>query len=193
MQNKLQKEVAVDLGVERSTYVRWENGQTEPPIDMLIKLADYFCVTLDYLCEHEPKIPPKPPEQQVKENPRFIDEKELSKKIEDLENQVSRINLSLMMLKNQKGSAKTLPQIGFKNFRPAGTVVIGGQAFKSLRVPKSPNPVQPPLDDESFFPQISVGDSPTSVEMDPLAARLLGLSPDNRKRVYDFINSMDKE
>ena len=44
-----QKDVAKILGIERTTYVKYETGVTEPDIKTLIKLADIFNVTLDYL------------------------------------------------------------------------------------------------------------------------------------------------
>lgn len=49
---KLQKEVAYDLGIERSKYVKYETEKVEPSIEMLIKMADYYHVTVDYLIEH---------------------------------------------------------------------------------------------------------------------------------------------
>ncbi len=44
-----QKQVANDLKIETNTYGSWERGNTEPPIDMLIALAKYFNVPVDYL------------------------------------------------------------------------------------------------------------------------------------------------
>lgn len=50
IKNKMyQKDVAKILGIERTTYVKYETGVTEPDIKTLIKLADIFNVTLDYL------------------------------------------------------------------------------------------------------------------------------------------------
>lgn len=46
---KTQKEVADFLGIDRTTYVKYENGQTEPNINNIKKLADYFNVSTDYL------------------------------------------------------------------------------------------------------------------------------------------------
>lgn len=48
-----QKNVADMLGVERTTYVKYETGAAEPTIRNLIRIADYFGVTLDYLADHE--------------------------------------------------------------------------------------------------------------------------------------------
>lgn len=45
----LQRDVADALHVVRCTYSYYERGKTNPPLDILIKLADYFGVSLDYL------------------------------------------------------------------------------------------------------------------------------------------------
>lgn len=44
-----QKEVAKMLNVDRSTYGKYETGDSSPDYDKLTKLADYFSVTIDYL------------------------------------------------------------------------------------------------------------------------------------------------
>lgn len=41
--------VACELGIARSTYACYESGKNEPDIYMLIQIADYFRVSLDYL------------------------------------------------------------------------------------------------------------------------------------------------
>ena len=45
-----QRDVAARLGVSQPSYIRYENGTSEPTIENLIKLADLFDVSLDYLC-----------------------------------------------------------------------------------------------------------------------------------------------
>lgn len=37
------------LNVDRTTVVNWECGKREPDFEMLIKIADYFGVTCDFL------------------------------------------------------------------------------------------------------------------------------------------------
>lgn len=44
-----QQEIAELLGVKRNTYSDWENGKTEPNFETLLKLADLFEVSLDWL------------------------------------------------------------------------------------------------------------------------------------------------
>lgn len=47
---KTQNEVASYLKITQAGYQKYENMQTEPSIENLIKLADLFGVSLDYLC-----------------------------------------------------------------------------------------------------------------------------------------------
>jgi transcriptional regulator with XRE-family HTH domain len=44
-----QNEVATPLGVDRSTYGKYETGDSIPDIDKLMWLAEYFDVSVDYL------------------------------------------------------------------------------------------------------------------------------------------------
>ena len=44
------QQLAELLGISVQSYYRYENGQNEPSLPALIKLADYFGVSLDYLC-----------------------------------------------------------------------------------------------------------------------------------------------
>lgn len=44
-----QKQIAEDLKISPTGYAGYEQGIREPDIDMLIKISDYFEVSLDYL------------------------------------------------------------------------------------------------------------------------------------------------
>lgn len=48
-----QTKLAENLGIKRITYNKYELGQAEPPIKTLIKIADYFNVSIDYLIERD--------------------------------------------------------------------------------------------------------------------------------------------
>lgn len=50
---KLQKQVAADLGIDRSRYVKWETGKSEPPAEIILRLADYYGVSVDELLGRE--------------------------------------------------------------------------------------------------------------------------------------------
>ena len=43
------------LGVRQTTYSKYELGRIEVPVEVLIKLADYYQVSLDYLVGREGK------------------------------------------------------------------------------------------------------------------------------------------
>ena len=45
----LQKDVAEKIKVSRTTYVKYENGDSEPNQETIVKLATFFDVTTDYL------------------------------------------------------------------------------------------------------------------------------------------------
>ena len=49
----LQKDMAAYLGIDRTTYVKYEKGDNEPNNEVLIKLANYFNVSTDYLLGNE--------------------------------------------------------------------------------------------------------------------------------------------
>ncbi len=48
-----QRELAEYLDIKQTTYSKYELGKIDIPIDALIKLADYYQVTLDYLVGRE--------------------------------------------------------------------------------------------------------------------------------------------
>lgn len=50
-----QKDVADFLGVDRTTYTKYESGASEPDVATLIHLADFFGVTVDYLINYNQK------------------------------------------------------------------------------------------------------------------------------------------
>lgn len=47
--DKTQDQIATYLGCNRQVYGRYERGTREIPISLLIKLADYYDVTIDYI------------------------------------------------------------------------------------------------------------------------------------------------
>ena len=46
-----QLKLAMDLNTSQNTVSRYETGEREPGIGELIKIADYFEVSIDYLLE----------------------------------------------------------------------------------------------------------------------------------------------
>ncbi len=53
-QRKLsQQKVEMELNISREALSHYENGRREPSIGMLIKMSDYFNVSIDYLIRGE--------------------------------------------------------------------------------------------------------------------------------------------
>ena len=46
-----QLKMATDLNTNQNTISRYENGEREPGIAELIRIADYFNISVDYLLE----------------------------------------------------------------------------------------------------------------------------------------------
>ena len=45
-----QQEFADKLGVTQQSYARWESGASEPRIEIRLKIADFYNISLDLLC-----------------------------------------------------------------------------------------------------------------------------------------------
>ena len=48
-EGKTQREIAEAIGVSAQVFRNYEIGRNQPSIEMLIKIADYFLVSVDYL------------------------------------------------------------------------------------------------------------------------------------------------
>lgn len=57
--DKTQGDIAKALYMQREVYRRYETGEREPPFAIMIQLADYYNVSLDYLAgrTNKPKNP----------------------------------------------------------------------------------------------------------------------------------------
>lgn len=55
-QNLNQVELGKILGVSKQCISNWENNNIQPSIDMLVKIAEYFGVTTDYLLGLDKKL-----------------------------------------------------------------------------------------------------------------------------------------
>ena len=53
----LQKDVAALLGIDRTPYVKYESGSSEPNYETLLKLAEIFGVSTDYILGRDEKKP----------------------------------------------------------------------------------------------------------------------------------------
>ena len=60
---KTQKDVAAYLGIERSTYAKYENGSSEPTFETLRRLSEYFGASVDEMmgtAREEKELAPTP-------------------------------------------------------------------------------------------------------------------------------------
>ena len=53
--DKKQQELADYLNVKQTTYSKYELGKINIPIEVFIKLADYYDVSIDYIVGRAPK------------------------------------------------------------------------------------------------------------------------------------------
>ena len=44
-----QDELVKKLGMHKTTYTNYEQGKREPPFDLIIKLAKFYNVSIDYI------------------------------------------------------------------------------------------------------------------------------------------------
>lgn len=84
-----QQAVADALNCSQSVYSRYENGSYEPPIDVLIRLADFYGVTLDELVGRTPMnitlVQGDPPPKGEDEYELVLDPADLPKSPDDLD------------------------------------------------------------------------------------------------------------
>ncbi|RZI50274.1 helix-turn-helix transcriptional regulator [Aeribacillus composti] len=78
-----QQQLADKLNINRSTYARYELGQTQPDFETLEKLADFFEVSIDYLLGRTDD-----PSNKYSDYPTLIkeDEKDIAKDLEKIIN-----------------------------------------------------------------------------------------------------------
>lgn len=50
---KTQKDMAEILNISKPTYNHYESGRYEPSLETMVKLADYFNCSVDYLLGHQ--------------------------------------------------------------------------------------------------------------------------------------------
>ena len=52
--NTKQKDLSSAIGVKATTLCNWETGVSEPPLDKLIEIANYFKISVDDLLGRNP-------------------------------------------------------------------------------------------------------------------------------------------
>jgi transcriptional regulator with XRE-family HTH domain len=98
------KEAALGIGIPYTTYVGYEKMEREPNSEMLIQIASFFSVTVDYLiCRVDYNLIMPPPDQQLQ-----TDEKEMLQlyRLLDRDDRSEIRGEMRGMLKNEKYSKK---------------------------------------------------------------------------------------
>jgi transcriptional regulator with XRE-family HTH domain len=54
--NITQADLAKQLGIERTTYGKYETSGIQPPLEIIIKLAGYYDVSTDYILGNDRKL-----------------------------------------------------------------------------------------------------------------------------------------
>ena len=63
LKNMTQKEVAEALGVDRTTYAKYETGGSEPSFEILKRIALFYDVSCEYLLDFAPEGKKNKPEK----------------------------------------------------------------------------------------------------------------------------------
>lgn len=84
-----QRDVAKALFISQGTYNNWENGKTEPSIEQLIALSQFFGESIDYIVGNEIGNKDKIVEKQNKK-------REVAKEIEKIEDELKALKESLL-------------------------------------------------------------------------------------------------
>lgn len=53
LNNVTQRQMAEYLKITQPSYIRYENGTAEPSLENLVKIADFFDISTDYLLGRE--------------------------------------------------------------------------------------------------------------------------------------------
>lgn len=91
-----QQDVADAINATKRTYAAWERGENDLPLDMLVRLANFYGVTTDYILGREPvtaekkeKLPEHPTED--RERMEFVINKDMLGDIKPLEEYIRAI------------------------------------------------------------------------------------------------------
>lgn len=90
--DKTLMQITKDLGIAYSTYYCYIHEKRTPDLDMLIKLADYFEVSLDWLAGRDAK-PRKEEENQVLKALLYLQEKDDRVKVVHKNGEVEKVEL----------------------------------------------------------------------------------------------------
>lgn len=117
--NMKQAEIAKLLGIHRTTYNKYENGESSPSYEILKNIARLFNVSTDYLLEYEQ------PGTEEKQSMTSVPPKNINESLSEEERKLLQIYSQL----NQKGRNFLLKEADHileqSDFRQAGTIASG--------------------------------------------------------------------
>lgn len=76
-------DVSKETGITASTFTDWKNGRSNPKLEKLQKIADYFGVTIEYL------MTGNEPEKDFDPKLTSKDERDIIKKVDDILSQLN--------------------------------------------------------------------------------------------------------
>ncbi len=100
-----QKQLAAVLNVTPSVVSQYEGGKTMPGYDVLLKIAEYFQVSVDYLLGRDP-LALTIERRLSEEYCSGIDNRELLEKCNALTAQQRKLLLGMLLLLEQENSGK---------------------------------------------------------------------------------------
>ncbi len=86
-----QKELASVLNVSQNAIFNWENEKREPPIDTIIKIAEYFNVSVDYLMGTNTDTPIQPSTKLAQR-----DKNDIKKKVDSIMESLDSANAEVL-------------------------------------------------------------------------------------------------
>ncbi len=134
--NLKQGDVANFLNVKRNTYSKWENCINDMPLEMCIKLANFYQVSLDYLLGLSSFSEPFENEVDIKNLPRKLREERKSKSFTQAE-VGKKIGFSQRAYSNYETGARRITTLKLlaiaQFFNISMDYLVGLSSYKELR------------------------------------------------------------
>lgn len=87
-----QSELCEEIKVNRITYSGYENCRAEPPMEVLVRIADFYHVSLDYIAGRTDNLSGLTDESTTTDSEEMIQLQELRKQLDALEKRIQHSN-----------------------------------------------------------------------------------------------------